>query len=377
MPDPIKRVNFFDRQFLRAKEFQEEQAYQINRRRRHTQLLHTSGVAGEGLQVSGTAGSNVVTVSSGMAIDPEGKEIVLDEPRPVTMPTGQASVELFIEYKEEASDARTESGITGFTRITERPSFIVAPPGAATPNAVKLARIPLNAANGQVNGPIDNSVRSGAGTAIGNLTITTDKLANLAVTSAKLANNAVTTIKLQSDAANNVNRAVGTNHIQDNAVTAAKLQSDAATDANRAVTANHIKDNAVTAAKLQSDAATDANRAVGTNHIKDDAITQAKVAPNAISIKELKGTVVEGTVEITGGKEEIIPSPPLLAGFYIPNFAISSGTGTITVQEELVNLILSFPPIRREVGRRWRLKNPGPANTSITVAFHIYKIDES
>ena len=79
MPDDInKRMNYFDRQFLRAADFKVEQEYHLQRHRLHNKLLHTPGVAKD-LQVSGIAGTNTLTVAPGIAIDVEGREIVLSE----------------------------------------------------------------------------------------------------------------------------------------------------------------------------------------------------------------------------------------------------------------------------------------------------------
>ena len=76
MADVTKRVTYFDRQFLRAADFLAEQAYDLDRRRRHNRLLHGPGVA-EGLQVSGNPGDTFISVSPGTAYDALGQEIVL------------------------------------------------------------------------------------------------------------------------------------------------------------------------------------------------------------------------------------------------------------------------------------------------------------
>ncbi|MCK5712331.1 MAG: hypothetical protein KAI25_06425, partial [Hyphomicrobiaceae bacterium] len=66
MEDITKRMNYFDRQFLRANDFQDEQEYHIDRRRRHNRLLHKPGVA-KGLEVTGEKNANTVVVSAGTA----------------------------------------------------------------------------------------------------------------------------------------------------------------------------------------------------------------------------------------------------------------------------------------------------------------------
>src|SRR5256885_3783368 len=86
--DLTKRMNFSERQFLRAQDFIDEQDYHLDRHRRHNRMLHTPGVAGKDLQVSGNLDSTTVTVSAGTALDADGREIVLLEPTPVPMPSG-------------------------------------------------------------------------------------------------------------------------------------------------------------------------------------------------------------------------------------------------------------------------------------------------
>ena len=74
----IKRPNYFTAQFLVEKDFTDEQAYHLTSRRRHNRVSHTSGVA-DGLAVTLVSG-NQVQVAPGMAIDQDGREIVLDDP---------------------------------------------------------------------------------------------------------------------------------------------------------------------------------------------------------------------------------------------------------------------------------------------------------
>ena len=76
MPDSVKRVHYFDHQFLRASDFTDEQEYHVGTRRDHSRLLHTWGIA-EGLEVEMIAGATAVTVTEGTAYDSSGREIVL------------------------------------------------------------------------------------------------------------------------------------------------------------------------------------------------------------------------------------------------------------------------------------------------------------
>lgn len=129
MADDInKRMNYFDRQFLRADDFRVEQAYHIDRHRRHNRMLHTPGFA-EGLEVSGDPGSTTVTVSAGTAIDAKGREIVLlvSQTKPITVPDGTIEAEIYISLREPESDPSTDPGVTGNSRVTENPTFPLLP----------------------------------------------------------------------------------------------------------------------------------------------------------------------------------------------------------------------------------------------------------
>src|SRR5581483_6189128 len=79
--DEIRRVRYFDRQFLRASDFQEEQAYHIALRRRHNIAGHTWGiVVGLALEVDGEGN---LSVAPGLAIDGFGRELVVSGRRAI------------------------------------------------------------------------------------------------------------------------------------------------------------------------------------------------------------------------------------------------------------------------------------------------------
>ena len=165
MADVTKRVTYFDRQFLRAADFLAEQAYDLDRRRRHNRLLHGPGVA-EGLQVSGNPGDTFISVSPGTAYDALGQEIVLPASLHVDISTisgATATAFITIAYSEQPSDPSTDPGIVGnSTRISEQPALAASATAPANPNlTLPLAKVPL--ANGKVSGAPDNSVRSQAG----------------------------------------------------------------------------------------------------------------------------------------------------------------------------------------------------------------------
>src|SRR5437762_9038103 len=96
-PQPIRRMRYFDHEFLVADDFNDEQAYHIRMRRLHNSTLHTAGVA-PGLQLSAAAGATSVTVSDGVAVDANGQEIVLLRPTSVDLSGNTGTVFITIAY---------------------------------------------------------------------------------------------------------------------------------------------------------------------------------------------------------------------------------------------------------------------------------------
>jgi len=267
VPDVTQRMNYFDRQFLRADDFQAEQAYHVDRRRGHNAGFHSAGVV-EGLLVSPGGQTGTVTVERGWAVDTRGREIVLATPRS-DVPTGGVNVDVWISYPdpEPLSTPVVEAGTSGSTRVLEDPVVMVVPPGTVPANALRLARV--------TGGTIDNSVRVLAG------------LKNNAVVEANLADNAVSSRALAEAETGttqdpNTGTGVKTPHLKDRAVTEPKLADNAASNRvilNAAVTETKLANSAVSAVKLRADAATSANRAVGPDHIQNQAVTSRAIAP--------------------------------------------------------------------------------------------------
>src|SRR6266851_3473620 len=153
MADVTKRVKYFDRQFLRAADFQDGQAYDLDRRWRHNRLLHAPGIA-EGLQVTANINDAFVTVAAGTAYDGLGREIVLAGSQQVNLPTTGATAYITIAYGEQPTDASTDPGVTGNTRIMEQPALLAAATPPATPS-LTLATVAL--ASGKVSAAPDNT----------------------------------------------------------------------------------------------------------------------------------------------------------------------------------------------------------------------------
>lgn len=164
MPDHIKRLHYYDQQFLRVNDFGEEQNYHRNLRILHNRSLHTWGVV-HGFGVTKT-GDNEVTVSSGMALDKAGQEIVLLQNHKQAAPTnGDQDRFVIARFTQEQTDEpppQDRISDTDKTRWTEGATFdvvaqeqLLTGPSNTTDKyeigvAVILARIKF--ANGRISG---------------------------------------------------------------------------------------------------------------------------------------------------------------------------------------------------------------------------------
>ena len=162
----IKRLHYFDHQFLVQADFTDEQQYHLTMRRRLNRLLYTFGIA-EGLEVVKSS-NKTVTVRPGVALDRSGQEIILEANQVVDLTNAtqfpaNATVFITIAYQEQESDPTPATGVSGNTRITEQPrvqAVTTAPPTDGT--VIRLARFTLDAsANvpGNINDLIDGGVR--------------------------------------------------------------------------------------------------------------------------------------------------------------------------------------------------------------------------
>jgi hypothetical protein len=171
MANNDKRLNYFNGQFLQDTDFQTEQAYLLDRQRRHNRLMHTFGIA-EGLAVSASVGASTVGVTPGSAIDGQGRQIVLFDPRTLQLgaqsPFVGKTVLVVIAYAEAPSDPAQVGG-SGNTRTWENPDvkLVVDDGTAPAPDAsLRLARLKLDG-GGLVSGAADLSVRVTAGARVG------------------------------------------------------------------------------------------------------------------------------------------------------------------------------------------------------------------
>jgi hypothetical protein len=185
MAEPVKRLNYFDHQFLHVEDFLDEQRYHLRMRRLHNSLLHTWGVA-RGLELSFEAGGSTVQVSEGIALDGQGRELVLPSNTRTSDLSAHAGKFAYvtITYGEAETDYTDETGAAGNRRRLEQPSVRVdAAPPADPSERVVLGRA-LVGADGKVTG-VDAgqapTVRRTAGVVGGEL-----EVRSLAVTSSSI-----------------------------------------------------------------------------------------------------------------------------------------------------------------------------------------------
>lgn len=178
MPD-IKRLNYFNQQFLVEADFEDEQKYHLAMRRHHNRLLHTPGIA-EGLQVFKTA-DRQLKVTPGTALDTQGREMILLDDFTINLTAAaNAPVFIIIAYDEQESDPQPPAPATpvGNTRWTEKPTIAQSTTIPAR-TAVQLARITLDGSGnvpGNVNEPLDGGVRVAAGSVLADNSVSINKL---------------------------------------------------------------------------------------------------------------------------------------------------------------------------------------------------------
>ena len=129
----IQRPNYFTSQFLVEKDFNEEQAYHREMRWQHNRALHTWGVV-EGLVVRKITGNKEIAVSTGMAVNSKGREIVilpgsslLDNNISLEGFPADITIKVTIIYRELVVEetAYQVGSETKYTRIKELPKFVI------------------------------------------------------------------------------------------------------------------------------------------------------------------------------------------------------------------------------------------------------------
>jgi hypothetical protein len=138
--DYPRRVNFVAGQVLSTADLQTEQDYHRSMRQLQNRL-HGHGVI-HGLEVS--TGEDGIAISPGVAIDAQGRELVLAEPRPVALDPQshlQESDILLVWAETPERAIPSPDGEELITAWIERPEEMVVPPDQGPADVVRLARI--------------------------------------------------------------------------------------------------------------------------------------------------------------------------------------------------------------------------------------------
>ncbi len=117
----IKRLNYFNGQFLKENDFKDEQSYHINALSNHNKFVHSWGIA-SGLDVSLDKTRKHVILDEGMAVDRNGRQIILEKSMKIDIPKeSELPVFLTISLKTTEDDPAPETEFSGNTRILEEP----------------------------------------------------------------------------------------------------------------------------------------------------------------------------------------------------------------------------------------------------------------
>ncbi|HID99630.1 MAG TPA: hypothetical protein EYP59_04990 [Thiotrichaceae bacterium] len=120
-PTGVKRVHYSNGQFLEAEDFTIEQDYHKGMLREHNKNIHGWGVV-EGFDVINVADKKV-TISDGMAIDNQGRQIIQETAEKQKDYTLAVSVgePVYLYYNEELTDRSPDACISDPARCTETP----------------------------------------------------------------------------------------------------------------------------------------------------------------------------------------------------------------------------------------------------------------
>ncbi len=141
----VKRLRYFDGQFLKDDDFIEEQQFHIDRQNRHQRALHVAGIV-EGLGVAKNNDNLGITVSPGTAVDSVGRSIILlEQPPPISVPQGvDAAATMYVELKfnETGSDpADPNKDGSPNTRFDQEPAIVIS--SARNSDALLLATLTI------------------------------------------------------------------------------------------------------------------------------------------------------------------------------------------------------------------------------------------
>jgi hypothetical protein len=161
----FKRFNPFKGLFTHAEDWQAAGSYHRNKQQLHNRYLHGAGIVTgylDNLDVAVSGEGTSLSVSAGLAVDQEGRELHLDGStsvsiEPQAFPTG-AVVYLALVYEEEQIDRRentTNPQYTGYAFVHEMARLELTTTDPRESGAVELARIRLGGGATRIRMPIN------------------------------------------------------------------------------------------------------------------------------------------------------------------------------------------------------------------------------
>lgn len=159
----FRRMNYFKGFFTTADDWKVEQGYHREKLRLHNRGLHTPGVikgVASDLRVRAAGGLNL-EVLPGSAIDGDGNELYLTQPRllAVTAPTGASRViYVAVRYFESEDERVVNTAVpeySGFKRVKEVPELFVSESRPDNLYSVELARVDLQPGATAIADPAD------------------------------------------------------------------------------------------------------------------------------------------------------------------------------------------------------------------------------
>lgn len=147
----LQRLNYVPGMLLGADEFRVEQDYVRERLKRRNRLLHGAGIAaGLGVTVELNTTCSRITIAPGLAFDPMGNEIAVEQPADLALPPEGQDLLVLLRFAERpcrllpvvsstTTDALDDRSSNQPTRVVE--SFTVALAATPTADAVTIARL--------------------------------------------------------------------------------------------------------------------------------------------------------------------------------------------------------------------------------------------
>ncbi|MBA2381289.1 MAG: hypothetical protein H0V73_04185 [Chloroflexi bacterium] len=140
-PSTPTRVRFFAGQVLSAADLEVEQSYHRSKERRHNLLLHGSGIV-RGLEVTvqgGLVDDQVIAVMPGVAIGPDGEEIIVCERLTSVLCSDEGPCYVTLRVMERPDHVVPTATGEEASRIVEVPEVAVI--GTVTPGHLAIARV--------------------------------------------------------------------------------------------------------------------------------------------------------------------------------------------------------------------------------------------